>query len=259
MSNNEMEKPLELQLGSLASDIHELQAIFQKLMEGVQESSIVLLDKHGTILTWNKGLEKLKGYKADEIIGQHISIFYLPEDRQTNLPKKLLHEAAEKGRAFFVGKRIRKNGTIFWGRIEITAIKNNDGEIIGFTKMATALSSTTELGDFWFDNDGILHIVASRELRTPEKIANFKMTLLSALKGQKICCVIDIRDAELSHLENSFTQSPVSDIYKAIAFVSGTPVDQNTEMVIKVIPKEVPTQIVSSMQEGNNWARQFLR
>src|SRR5438067_2123859 len=95
-----------------------LMDVFQKMTEGIEGYTLILLDFDGTILTWNKGVQKLKGYTSEEIIGQHVSMFYLPEDRGS-LPEKLLREAAEKGRVLNIGRRIRKNGTIFWGCIEI--------------------------------------------------------------------------------------------------------------------------------------------
>ena len=126
-----------------AKQISDLKKVFEQMMIGVQEYSVILLDTNGTILTWNKGVEKIKGYQANEIIGQHISIFYLPEDRNLKLAEKLMEEAKAKGSAVHIGKRIRKNGSIFWGRIELTAIKNEEGDVIGYTKMAIPLSNTT--------------------------------------------------------------------------------------------------------------------
>lgn len=127
---------------SCTPGITDLKKVFEQVMIGVQEYSVILLDPSGTILTWNKGVEKIKGYKANEIVGQHISIFYLPEDRNQKLAEKLMEEARLKGSAFHIGKRIRKNGSIFWGRIELTAIKSENGDLIGFTKMANPLSDT---------------------------------------------------------------------------------------------------------------------
>jgi len=109
------------------------------MIEEIQDYAIVLLDLDGTILTWNKGVEKIKGYKADEIIGQNFNIFYMPSDRQDNLPQKLIGHAKKEGRAKHIGRRVRKDGTIFWGSILITAIHDEEGEVVGFTKLTREL------------------------------------------------------------------------------------------------------------------------
>lgn len=113
---------------------------FDKIMEGIQDYVIILLDEHGTILTWNQGVEKIKGFKKEEIIGQNIGIFYLPQDRQAQLPQQLIETAKREGSAKHVGKRIRKNGTTFWGSILITAIKDENDKVMGFTKLTRELA-----------------------------------------------------------------------------------------------------------------------
>ncbi len=105
----------------------------------IQDYAIVLLDVDGTILTWNKGVEQIKGYKANEIIGQNFNIFYLPLDRQEGLPGKLLDLAAKEGRARHVGRRVRKDGSVFWGSVLITAIHDDENKVLGFTKLTRQL------------------------------------------------------------------------------------------------------------------------
>jgi PAS domain S-box-containing protein len=117
----------------------QLEELQRKMIEQVQEYAIILLDIDGTILTWNKGVEKIKGYKRNEIIGQNFRIFYLPRDRQEGLPEKLIELAKKEGRAKHIGKRVRKDGTTFWGSILITALHDEDGNVIGFTKLTKEL------------------------------------------------------------------------------------------------------------------------
>jgi PAS domain S-box-containing protein len=112
-----------------------LEKLHQKMITEIQDYAIILLDIDGTILTWNAGAEKIKGYKPEEIIGQNFRIFYLPQDRQANLPEQLIDLAKREGRARHIGRRLRKDGTIFWGSILITALHDDDGEVIGFTKL----------------------------------------------------------------------------------------------------------------------------
>lgn len=236
-------------------ELSELKRVFEKIVFGIQEHSIILLDTLGNILTWNKGAEKIKGYKADEIIGQHVNIFYLPEDRNLKLAEKLMKEAGKKGSAFHIGKRLRKNGEIFWGRMELTAIKNDAGGIIGYTKLTCPLSSSSELGSFWFDNDGIFHIVGSKELCTEEKIEEFRLIIRSAVHDQAICCVADLRAAALSVISLSH---PSAARYKAIALISDTTTDLNAELVLNLLPKEIPGKIVRNREEGTDWVKQFM-
>ncbi|HZV69219.1 MAG TPA: PAS domain S-box protein [Saprospiraceae bacterium] len=117
----------------------KLANLHQRMIEEVQDYAIILLDVDGTILTWNKGVEQIKGYKQDEIISQNFSIFYLPQDRQEGLPQKLIDLAKVEGRAKHVGRRVRKDGSIFWGSILITALHDESNRVIGFTKLTREL------------------------------------------------------------------------------------------------------------------------
>ena len=107
----------------------------------IQDYAIILLDIDGTILSWNIGAEKIKGYKESEILGQNFRIFYMPQDRQAGLPEQLIELAKKEGRARHIGRRLKKDGTIFWGSILITALHADDGEVIGFTKLTRELSA----------------------------------------------------------------------------------------------------------------------
>ena len=123
----------------------KLALLHKKMIEEVQDFAIILMDIDGTILSWNKGVEKIKGYTQEEIIGQNFRIFYLPADRQEGLPEKLLELAKAEGRARHIGKRVRKDGSTFWGSILITALHDDDGEVVGFTKL------TREIQDGEYD------------------------------------------------------------------------------------------------------------
>ncbi len=118
-----------------------LEQLHRQMISEIQDYAIILLDIDGTILSWNKGAEKIKGYKEHEILDQNFRIFYLPQDRQAGLPEQLIELAKKEGRARHIGRRLRKDGTIFWGSILITALHAEDGAVIGFTKL------TKELGD----------------------------------------------------------------------------------------------------------------
>jgi PAS domain S-box-containing protein len=114
--------------------------VYQRMVEEVQDYAIILMDKEGIIRNWNKGAQKIKQYTGAEIIGKHFSIFYLPEDLAINLPKKLMDEASLAGRATQEGWRKRKDGSKFWGSITITALHDDDNDIIGFSKVTRDLT-----------------------------------------------------------------------------------------------------------------------
>jgi PAS domain S-box-containing protein len=116
-----------------------LEMLHRKMVEEIQDYAIILLDVDGTILSWNKGAENIKGYKPEEIIGQNFNIFYMPRDRQENLPQKLIDLAKKEGRARHIGMRLKKDGTMFWGSILITALHDENNEVVGFTKLTREL------------------------------------------------------------------------------------------------------------------------
>jgi PAS domain S-box-containing protein len=239
-------------------DILALHRTFQKLVEGVESLSLTLLDEHGTILTWNRGVQAIKGYTAEEIIGQHISMFYLPVDRQAGLPERLLQQARNFGNARHVGRRIRKNGTTFWGSIEITSIKDDHGRVIGFTNLARELNNENEIGQFWFDSLGILHTKASKVSHTPEKIREFRNLFASATNGVKLCVVADVTDANVTEAQANFGASSVLERYKAVAFISSAEIDLNTKTIVGLLPKNLPFAIFTTREEAVEWITPYL-
>jgi PAS domain S-box-containing protein len=105
------------------------------VVESIQDYAILMVDKHGVIATWNKGVEAIKGYSADEIIGQPMSIFYTGEDQKNGEPERNLGMARTLGRHYSEGWRVRKDGTRFWADIVFTALYNAQGELKGFAKV----------------------------------------------------------------------------------------------------------------------------
>lgn len=117
-----------------------LDQLHKKMIAEVQDFAIILLDIDGTILSWNMGAKLIKGYEEAEIIGQNFRIFYMPADRQAGLPEQLIDLAKREGRARHIGRRLRKDGTIFWGSILITALHDDHGQVIGFTKLTKEIA-----------------------------------------------------------------------------------------------------------------------
>jgi PAS domain S-box-containing protein len=105
-----------------------------RLIEGIRDCAIYMLDTNGVVVSWNPGAERIKGYSSDEIIGQHFSTFYTPEDRSRGLPQRALRIAAETGKFEGEGWRLRKDGTKFWAIVLIDALRRND-ELVGYAKV----------------------------------------------------------------------------------------------------------------------------
>ncbi len=114
---------------------------FRHMVEGVQDYAIFMLDQHGNVATWNAGAERIKGYKADEIIGKHFSTFYPRDVADSGFPAHELKVAAAEGRFEDEGWRVRKDGSQFWANVVITAVKDDQGGLLGFTKVTRDLTA----------------------------------------------------------------------------------------------------------------------
>jgi PAS domain S-box-containing protein len=108
---------------------------FQLLVNAVTDYAIYMLDSSGRVATWNAGARRFKGYEADEIIGEHFSLFFTPEDRAKGLPERVLRTAAEEGRYEGEGRRVRKDGTLIWVHAVVDPIRDEDGTLLGYAKV----------------------------------------------------------------------------------------------------------------------------
>jgi PAS domain S-box-containing protein len=113
---------------------------FRLLVDRVRDYAIVSLNPYGTITSWNAGAEHIRGYSADEVIGRHFSCFYPSEDVEHGKPESELAIAVAEGRLHAEGRRARKDGSIFWADVVITALRNERGELLGFSKLTHDLS-----------------------------------------------------------------------------------------------------------------------
>ena len=149
---------------------------FRLLVDAVQDYAIFMLDPEGRVATWNSGAERMKGYRAAEIIGQHVSMFRLPEEVEAGRVDRELATAAEKGSFEEEGWRLRKDGQKFWANVVLTAIRNEAGALVGFAKITRDLTERRRLEDERLRHsraqeavrlrDEFLSI-ASHELKTP--------------------------------------------------------------------------------------------
>jgi PAS domain S-box-containing protein len=114
--------------------------LFQRLVEGVRDYAIFMLDPNGHVMTWNVGAQRIKGYAAGEIIGRHFSAFYTPDAIERKWPQHELEAAAREGQFEDEGWRVRKDGTRFWANVVITPMHADDGSLLGFSKVTRDLS-----------------------------------------------------------------------------------------------------------------------
>ncbi|QSW87964.1 PAS domain S-box protein [Flavobacterium endoglycinae] len=135
------------ELSQMYESLKKSEERYHLMVEEVQDYSILYLNHDGIIENWNAGAEKIKGYKAEEIVGKYFSIFYTPEDQLNDLPNTLLQRAREKGRAVQEGWRVRKNGNLFWANVVITAVHNKNKEVIGFSKVTHDLTEKKKADD----------------------------------------------------------------------------------------------------------------
>jgi len=100
---------------------------FRLLVEGVKDYAIFMLDPEGYVSTWNEGARRIKGYKEEEIVGEHFSVFYTDEDVEREHPEEELRIAAADGSYEEEGIRVRKDGSMFWASVLITALRDGEG------------------------------------------------------------------------------------------------------------------------------------
>ena len=110
------------------------------MIEAIKDYAIIMLDPNGQVVSWNEGAQRIKGYTADEIVGQHFSRFYPKEVAQSGFLQKELAEATDKGRFEDEGWRVRKDGSRFWANVVITSIGAQSGELLGFVKVTCDLT-----------------------------------------------------------------------------------------------------------------------
>jgi PAS domain S-box-containing protein len=156
---------------------------YHRMIDEVEDYAILLLDSEGLIQDWNKGAEKIKGYKESEIVGKHLRVFYLPEDQQRKLPEQLIAEAIKNGKAIHEGWRVRKDRSLFWGSIVITALHDEQNNVIGFSKVTRDLTEKKLAEDkirqyaseLEFQNKELEHFayVAAHDMKEPLRKIQF--------------------------------------------------------------------------------------
>lgn len=154
-------------------------ARFDKIISEVEDYAIIFLDENGIIMTWNKGAERIKGYNSKEIIGQTFKLFYSADDRDKCLPESLLLDARQNGKANHEGWRVRKDGTRFWGSVTITALHDDDGLVIGFSKVTKDLTDKKIAEDQLKQHNEALRQSEERYVKMISEVQDYAILLLS--------------------------------------------------------------------------------
>jgi PAS domain S-box-containing protein len=121
--------------------------LYRLLVENIKDYAIFMLDPNGVVQSWNAGAQSIKGYKAEEIIGRHFSIFYPPEDMAWNKPAWELEQANQAGRFEDEGWRLKQDGTRFWANVIITALRDEQGELKGYAKITRDMTERKQAAE----------------------------------------------------------------------------------------------------------------
>jgi rsbT co-antagonist protein RsbR len=114
--------------------------MLQVLVDNIREYAIIMLDPKGMVMTWSPTAERIKGYRGDEIVGKHFSVFYSQEDAASGKMERELEVASREGRFEDEGWRVRKDGSKFWANVVLTALRDSQGKLLGFGKVTRDLS-----------------------------------------------------------------------------------------------------------------------
>jgi PAS domain S-box-containing protein len=157
--------------------------IFRLLVDSVKDYAIFLLDPTGRVSTWNQGAERIKGYSALEIIGQHFSRFYPREAIESKWPERELEMATNEGRYTDEGLRVRKDGSTFWAHVVITALRDKDGTLRGFAKVTRDLTERRDLEERTRDLNKELRTRITQLLET-QRLVELRTLALQNLSGE---------------------------------------------------------------------------
>lgn len=208
-------------------DLRRSEERFRLLVEGVADYAIFMLDVNGTVVTWNIGAERIKGYTSEEIIGQHFSVFYPPETRETGWPEHELQEASIKGSFVDEGWRLKKDGSKLWANVTITALRDDHGRLIGFAKLTRDLTERKR--------------VEAAEIATQEQQSILEAERNARIEAQRATRAKDEFLTTLSHE----LRTPLSAImgWTQILLRSGSELSPDHKKGIQVIDRNARAQV----------------
>ncbi len=141
---------------------------FRLLVDGVKDHAIYMLDRHGRVISWNSGAERINGWEAHEIIGQSSSIFFTVASRQRRVPEKVLRVAATSGRVEFENWRMRKDGSCFWANVTLSALRDERGQLLGYATI------TRDVTDRKQEEEALQQAYDNLEKRVEERTAELQ-------------------------------------------------------------------------------------
>lgn len=183
--------------------LRESEERFRLLVTSVVDYAIFLLDTSGRVASWNLGAERLKGYRADEVIGQELATFYTVEDRRDRVPERGLEEARLQGRWANEGWRVRKDGTRFWASVVITRLTGEDGVERGFAKVTRDLTDRKR-------NEDALRGILEREREAADQLRELdrmRSDLVSTV-AHDLRAPVSVFEASLALLIDGWATTP---------------------------------------------------
>lgn len=185
-------------------ELRESEERFRLLVNSVRDYAIFMLDPEGVVQSWNAGAQAIKGWEAGEIIGRHFSAFYTPEDQAAGHPAQELKDAREHGRVEHEGWRVRKDGSLFWANVVVTAIRGPDGGLRGFAKVTRDMSDRRRLEELERSSRRMNEFLAmlAHELRNPLAPIRNAVTImqLETLTSPVLRNCRDVIDRQLTHV-----------------------------------------------------------
>jgi PAS domain S-box-containing protein len=172
--------------GIKAQKLEQSEEQFRLLVENVHDYAIYMLNADGIVASWNSGAQRINGYRPEEIVGKHFSCFYQPEDIKAGKPNRSLQLAAAEGRYEEENLRVRKDGSLFWANVLITALYNSNGELYGFAKVVRDISERKETEQLLRERDrlailGTTAAVFAHEIGNPLNGLSTSLQILSQM------------------------------------------------------------------------------
>jgi len=209
-----------------AKKLQRSQEDFQLLVNSVKEYAIFMLDTDGNVVTWNSGAERIKGYRADEITGKNIEVFYTPEEIQKGIPKQNLEIALRQGHFESEGFRVRKDGSVFYANVVFTPLYDDHNELYGYAKVTRDIT----------------------EKQNTEESLRYMATIADS-----------IQDPIISSDNNSFITRWNDAAEKLLEWKSEEVLGKNIDSVLSVYyPGETKTEILISLQQKGRWQGELV-